>query len=103
MRKIDSNHDGDIDMSEFLTTLLDWNSLQKEQNWQVGGIGRGCTEGLHGLTGASLVLNCLGLWLSDFQCNACWIDCSCCSTKLGGACWDTAQCAHACLLLVFRC
>eukprot|EP00197_Chlamydomonas_leiostraca_P016234 CAMPEP_0202862620 /NCGR_PEP_ID=MMETSP1391-20130828/3593_1 /ASSEMBLY_ACC=CAM_ASM_000867 /TAXON_ID=1034604 /ORGANISM="Chlamydomonas leiostraca, Strain SAG 11-49" /LENGTH=572 /DNA_ID=CAMNT_0049542175 /DNA_START=227 /DNA_END=1946 /DNA_ORIENTATION=- len=34
VRKIDADHDGNIDMGEFLTTLLDWNSLQKEQNWQ---------------------------------------------------------------------
>lgn len=38
VRKIDADHDGNIVMSEFLTTLIDWNQLQKEQKWQV----RGC-------------------------------------------------------------
>lgn len=33
--KIDSNNDGNIVLSEFMTTLIDWNQLQKDQGWQV--------------------------------------------------------------------
>ncbi|MEW5305938.1 MAG: hypothetical protein WDW36_008448 [Sanguina aurantia] len=32
--KIDSNNDGNIVLSEFMTTLIDWNQLQKDQGWQ---------------------------------------------------------------------
>lgn len=34
VRKMDADHDGDIVLPEFLTTLMDWNRVQKEQSWQ---------------------------------------------------------------------
>ncbi len=35
VRKMDADHDSNISMSEFLTTLIDWNRMQQEQSWQV--------------------------------------------------------------------
>eukprot|EP00195_Chlamydomonas_chlamydogama_P002656 CAMPEP_0202921416 /NCGR_PEP_ID=MMETSP1392-20130828/77385_1 /ASSEMBLY_ACC=CAM_ASM_000868 /TAXON_ID=225041 /ORGANISM="Chlamydomonas chlamydogama, Strain SAG 11-48b" /LENGTH=597 /DNA_ID=CAMNT_0049614987 /DNA_START=209 /DNA_END=2002 /DNA_ORIENTATION=+ len=35
VRKMDSDHDGNIVLSEFMTTLIDWNQLQRSQKWQV--------------------------------------------------------------------
>ncbi|KAL6758194.1 kinase-like domain-containing protein [Haematococcus lacustris] len=32
--KIDADNDGDIVLSEFMTTLLDWHQLQQEPSWQ---------------------------------------------------------------------
>lgn len=32
---MDADHDNTISLSEFLTTLIDWNQLQKEHKWQV--------------------------------------------------------------------
>jgi len=34
LRGIDANYDGQIDLNEFVTTLLDWDELQKQQTWQ---------------------------------------------------------------------
>lgn len=35
LRGVDANHDQEIDISEFVTTLIDWDQLEKEQKWQV--------------------------------------------------------------------
>ncbi|GAX73995.1 hypothetical protein CEUSTIGMA_g1445.t1 [Chlamydomonas eustigma] len=34
MRKVDANHDGDVSINEFMTTLLDWNLIQESQGWK---------------------------------------------------------------------
>lgn len=34
MRKADFDHDGNVSLSEFMTTLLDWDKLQRETRWQ---------------------------------------------------------------------
>jgi Ca2+-binding EF-hand superfamily protein len=31
--KIDADNDGNIDQAEFMTTLIDWGKVQKEQSW----------------------------------------------------------------------
>ena len=33
---MDSDHDGNIVLNEFMTTLIDWSQLQKDSAWQVG-------------------------------------------------------------------
>jgi hypothetical protein len=38
VRKIDANHDGTLDMSEFLTTMIDWSDVIRSGDgtvWQV--------------------------------------------------------------------
>ncbi|KAG2424379.1 hypothetical protein HXX76_014588 [Chlamydomonas incerta] len=34
MRRVDSDHNGTVDLSEFIATLLDWDQVQSDQNWQ---------------------------------------------------------------------
>lgn len=34
MGKVDSDHDGSIELSEFITTLIDWNQMQQSKDWQ---------------------------------------------------------------------
>lgn len=35
MSKVDSDRDGSIAPTEFMTTLLDWGQMQQSQSWQV--------------------------------------------------------------------
>ncbi|KXZ54832.1 hypothetical protein GPECTOR_4g903 [Gonium pectorale] len=35
MRRVDFDHNGTVDLSEFITTLMDWDQMQAEQGWQV--------------------------------------------------------------------
>ncbi|KAG2490878.1 hypothetical protein HYH03_010796 [Edaphochlamys debaryana] len=35
MRRVDFDHNGTVDLSEFITTLMDWDQVQGEQGWQV--------------------------------------------------------------------
>ncbi|GFR50388.1 hypothetical protein Agub_g12603 [Astrephomene gubernaculifera] len=35
MRRVDFDHNGTVDLSEFITTLLDWEQMQGDQGWQV--------------------------------------------------------------------
>ncbi|GIL82813.1 hypothetical protein Vretimale_8185 [Volvox reticuliferus] len=35
MRRVDFDHNGTVDLSEFITTLMDWDQVQAEQGWQV--------------------------------------------------------------------
>ncbi len=37
MRRVDFDHNGTVDLSEFITTLMDWDQVQSEQGWQVRG------------------------------------------------------------------
>jgi hypothetical protein len=33
--QVDADHDGTMDLTEFITTLIDWNKMQETQGWQV--------------------------------------------------------------------
>ncbi len=35
MRRVDFDHNGTVDLSEFITTLMDWDQVQSESGWQV--------------------------------------------------------------------
>jgi hypothetical protein len=35
MRKIDIDHDGNVNLSEFMATLIDWNQMQANSNFKV--------------------------------------------------------------------
>ena len=35
-RKMDFNNNNDIDLTEFMTTLIDWSTVQRGTKWQVG-------------------------------------------------------------------
>ncbi len=35
LRGVDLDHDGSVVLSEFMTTLIDWNLMQASQEWQV--------------------------------------------------------------------
>ena len=34
-RKMDFNNNNDIDITEFMTTLIDWSTVQRGTKWQV--------------------------------------------------------------------